>query len=181
MTDIQENRLWLFLVVLLIVAVSIRNWLKERKAKAEYLEKKKVVDAEREAFIERPVPDSIRRSIREFQSGLFFGEDRSPLAYIGYRVGKTYGLAKNERRERLDFCFRMPIPDDLPAKYHGWGSPASLLRYYSIVGHLEMLADQRRYRRNFEVAVAEWDADAAWFRQNFRELAMRYGEYGHRR
>ncbi|WP_421860776.1 hypothetical protein [Parvibaculum sp.] len=33
-----------------------------------------------------------------------------------------------------------------------------------------MLADMRRQRRNYEVAVAEWGEDEAWFKAEYRTL-----------
>jgi hypothetical protein len=109
--------------------------------------------------------------MRAFLDGSFVGEDRSPLAYVGYRVGKTRGLARRERQGRLDVCFRIEILSDLDPKYQGWGAPATYRRYRSIEKHLKMLADMRSGRRNQGFAVADWEADRAWFQGEYRKLA----------
>lgn len=109
--------------------------------------------------------------MRAFLDGSFVGEDRSPLAYVGYRVGKTRGLASRERQMRLDVCFRIEIPSDLDPKYQGWGAPATYQRFRSIEKHLKMLADLRRGRNNQRFAVADWEEDREWFLLEYRELA----------
>ena len=126
---------------------------------------------EHDALIERPIPPDIKRDMRAFLDGSFVGEDRSPLAYVGYRVGKTRGLASRERQRRLDVCFRIEIPSDLDPKYQGWGAPATYQRFRSIEKHLKMLADMRSGRSNQRFAVADWEADRAWFQSEYRELA----------
>jgi hypothetical protein len=125
-------------------------------------------------YVNRPVPPDVQRSMRSFLSGEFAGEDRSPLAYVGYRVGKSGGLPEWDRRRRLGVCFRIAIPDELSAKYSSWGPAASVTRLQAIIGHVEMLADMRRYRRNYEVAVSDWDDDAAWMRKEFMQTARKF-------
>lgn len=126
---------------------------------------------EHDALVERPIPPDIQRDMRAFLDGSFVGEDRSPLAYVGYRVGKTRGLASRERQRRLDVCFRIEIPADLDAKYQAWGAPATHQRFHSIDKHLKMLADLRGGRSNQRFAVADWEEDRTWFQSEFRELA----------
>lgn len=146
---------------------------RRRRAEAEACERKKRERIQRDydTLVSRPIPPEIRRDMRAFLLGDFVGEDRSPLAYVGYRVGKTRGLPSKERHSRLDVCFRIEIPSDLDPKYRNWGSPASYQRFLSIERHLKMLADMRRDRANQRFAVADWDADRAWFLKEYKQLA----------
>lgn len=146
---------------------------RRKKAEAEARERAERDRAQKEhdALLERPIPPDIKRDMRAFLEGSFVGEDRSPLAYVGYRVGKTRGLASRERQRRLDVCFRIEIPSDLDPKYQGWGAPATYQRFRSIEKHLKMLADMRSGRSNQRFAVADWEEDRAWFLGEYRELA----------
>ncbi len=146
---------------------------RRKKAEVEARERAERDRAQKEhdALIERPIPPDIKRDMRAFLDGSFVGEDRSPLAYVGYRVGKTRGLASRERQRRLDVCFRIEIPADLDPKYQGWGAPATYQRFRSIEKHLKMLADMRSGRSNQRFAVADWEADRSWFQCEYRELA----------
>lgn len=146
---------------------------RQRKAEADAREQAERDKAQkkRDDFIGRPIPPDIQRDMRAFLDGSFVGEDRSPLAYVGYRVGKTRGLASRERQRRLDVCFRIEIPADLDAKYQAWGAPATYQRFHSIDKHLKMLADLRGGRSNQRFAVADWEEDRTWFQGEFRELA----------
>lgn len=147
----------------------------ERRRKAEAEERERAerdrAQKEHDALVERPIPPDIQRDMRAFLAGTFVGEDRSPLAYVGYRVGKTRGLTSRERQRRLDVCFRVEIPSDLDPKYQGWGPPATYQRFRSIERHLKMLADMRSGRRNQRFAVVDWEADRAWFLAEYSELA----------
>lgn len=146
---------------------------RRRKAEAEARERAERDRAQKEhnALVERPIPPDIRRDMRAFLDGAFVGEDRSPLAYVGYRVGKTRGLVSRERQRRLDVCFRIEIPSDLDAKYKGWGAPATCQRYRSIAKHLKMLVDMRSGRSNLRFAVADWESDRDWFLREYQALA----------
>lgn len=144
---------------------------KRAEAEAREQAERDRAQKEHDALIKRPIPPDIKRDMRAFLEGTFVGEDRSPLAYVGYRVGKTRGLASRERQRRLDVCFRIEIPSDLDPKYQGWGAPATYQRFRSIEKHLKMLADMRSGRRNQRFAVADWEADRAWFQGEYLELA----------
>jgi len=146
---------------------------RRKKAEADAREQAERDRAQKEhdALVERPIPPDIKRDMRAFLDGSFVGEDQSPLAYVGYRVGKTRGLVSRERQRRLDACFRIEIPSDLDPKYQGWGAPATYQRFHSIEKHLKMLADMRGGRSNQRFAVADWEADRTWFQGEYRELA----------
>lgn len=157
--------------------------IEDRKRRKEEARRRKAEDEARElaernraqkahdTLLERPIPPDIKRDMRAFLDGSFVGEDRSPLAYVGYRVGKTRGLVSRERQRRLDVCFRIEIPTDLDVKYQKWGGPATYQRFRSIEKHLKMLADMRSGRSNLKFAVADWEEDRAWFLGEFRDLA----------
>ncbi|WP_417733408.1 hypothetical protein [Roseovarius sp.] len=144
---------------------------KKTEAEARERAERDRAQKEHDALVDRPIPPYIKRDMRAFLEGSFVGEDRSPLAYVGYRVGKTRGLVSRERQRRLDVCFRIEIPFDLDPKYQGWGAPATYQRFRSIEKHLKMLADMRSGRSNQRFAVADWEADRAWFQGEYRELA----------
>ncbi len=144
---------------------------KKAEAEARARAERDRAQNEHDALVERPIPPDIKRDMRAFLDGSFVGEDRSPLAYVGYRVGKTRGLASRERQRRLDVCFRIEIPSDLDPKYQGWGAPVTYQRFRSIEKHLKMLADLRRGRNNQRFAVADWEEDREWFLREYRELA----------
>jgi hypothetical protein len=107
-----------------------------------------------------------------------FGQEMSPLACFGYRVGKTNGRTEAERHAILDYAIVADLDSVLPflpATYRKeWGEPLSIKRFNRIKEHLENMADLRRGRRNFEVAVSHWRSDAAWFHASHRHLVEKY-------
>lgn len=137
---------------------------------------RRLVEQERSSILITPISGDILRDMREFiKAGQFFGEEHSPLAYVGYKVGKTSVLRLSDRRRRLKACFQIEIPRELADKYQAWGPAVSSRRFRSMCQHLTMLADMRRQRRNYEVAVADWEADLEWFEAEFGSLAHRLG------
>ena len=156
---------------------------RRRKAEADAREQEERDRAQKEhdALVGRPIAPDIKRDMRAFLDGTFVGEDQSPLAYVGYRVGKTRGLVSRERQRRLDACFRIEIPSDLDPKYQGWGGPATSQRFHSIDKHLKMLADMRGSRSNQRYAVAHWEADRTWFQQEYRQIADLFRRHPSRR
>lgn len=97
----------------------------------------------------------------------------SPLAYVGYKVGKTHGLLLQERRRRLRACFQIDILPQLADKYQTWGPPVTSQKLISMCPHITMLADMRRERRNYEVAVNDWETDVEWFKSEHESSAVR--------
>ena len=156
---------------------------RRKKAESEARERAERDRAQKEhdALVERPIPPDIKRDMRAFLDGTFVGEDRSPLAYVGYKVGKTRGLVGRERQRRLDVCFRIEIPSELDPKYKGWGAPTTWQRYRSIEKHLKMLVDMRSGRSNLKFAVADWEADRDWFLREHKALADLLQRYPPRR
>ncbi|MDC0147096.1 hypothetical protein OAH94_07085 [Amylibacter sp.] len=105
----------------------------------------------------------------------FFGVDRSPLSCFGYVVGKTKGRSAKDRKDILEYSLCAQIPDYFPKDYiNDWGNPFTLKRYNKIISHLTALADLRENRKNLEVAVSHWRADASWFSKSFHEKVRKY-------
>ena len=107
-----------------------------------------------------------------------FGQEMSPLVCFGYRVGKTNGRTAAERHAILayavaaDYDTTLPF---LPVSYRrDWGGPLSVTRFNRIYQHLNSMADLRDARRNFEVAVSHWRADASWFHKQQHPLVEKY-------
>lgn len=180
---------FLMLIILAVVAWLIwRYWSKREtpEARASRLEEearaRREAEQERDGVLRRPIAPDVRRDMKEFLSaGNFSGEEYSPLAYVGYKVGKTHGLAEWDRQRRLKVCLQTEVPPALAAKYDGWGRPATYQRFASICQHLRMLADMRRRRTNYEQAVADWEADEKWFRAEFDAMANRLRKNGFHR
>ena len=114
--------------------------------------------------------------MKAFLAGKFVGADRSPLAYVGYHVGAKIGLTTWDRERRMLVCFRINIPGKL-REYRTWGGPASRERLNAMHHHLLMLADMRRARPNYEMAVSEWQRDAYWLKAEVGDLAEKFAEH----
>lgn len=129
-------------------------------------------------YIGAPVPSDIKRSMQAFLAGEFVGSDRSPLAYVGYRVGKTNGLLPRDRERRMQVCFRIDIPAELRRDYASWAGPGSRTRLNAMRAHIRMLATMRKDRPGYEVAVAEWERDAEWLGTELGDLADKFSRHG---
>lgn len=130
-------------------------------------------------------PDFILKARLEFQREYrskggegMFGQEMSPLVCFGYRVGKTKGRTEVERRAILEYAVAADYDTTLPflpASYRNdWGGPLSVARFDRIYQHLSNMADLRDNRRNFEVAVSHWRADASWFNMQQRPRVEKY-------
>ena len=158
----------------------------EKRARRE-AERAKLLD-ERENLlksIRRSAPDFILKARLEFQREYrskggegMFGQEMSPLVCFGYRVGKTKGRTEVERRAILEYAVAADYDTTLPflpASYRNdWGGPLSVARFDRIYQHLSNMADLRDNRRNFEVAVSHWRADASWFNMQQRPRVEKY-------
>ena len=167
---------WLLFVV--IAAWLLLNAIEALKERSRQV---RLIKEERDDLIGSLTPSRIQYVIDSFYWKIFGGDGPSPLDYIGYHVGKTKGLREGDRQNCLRYCFVMEIPKTLQSKYQNWGRPATYLRYAKILGHLKMLADQRRFRTSYEIAVADWDSDCRWLVLQFDEIALRLSKYGFRR
>ncbi|WP_156001290.1 hypothetical protein [Thioalkalivibrio sp. ALgr3] len=171
------------LFVIFRIYESVRNWwLNREERKAEKAELEQI----RQKELVKALPSHMVRSLERFEAEVRSGKDHflgqndfSPLACFGYKVGKTNGLPEKQRREVIYYTWYAELPDVLPQGYvRKWGGPGSYKRYLMIMRHLEMLANQRRSRRNYHVAVAHWDADRKWFQETYGELANKYFQHG---
>lgn len=133
-----------------------------------------LIEDERASIRASVIASDIQRDMREFLSNTqFFGEEHSPLSYVGYKVGRYQGLPPQERRRRLRACFQIEIPPQLAAKYQAWSAPVTCLRFASMCQHITMLANMRRERPNYEVAVSDWESDVQWLAEEYGALAQR--------
>lgn len=112
-----------------------------------------------------PPPDTQRAT----RAGEFdIRVDESPLALMGYRVGKTNGKPEPERRAILASLFEGYVPNQFDAEYFvGWGGPNTKRRFERMTGHLKMLIKQADGRAAMAQARAEWESDLAWFVDEF--------------
>lgn len=134
------------------------------KAAAQAGQSREVEDRERQrqAYVREKIPPHIQRDMTRFLAGEFMGAEQSPLTYVGYHVGVTAGLREKDRHDRLEVCFRVPIPDVLYADYKSWGEPATTQRLNSMMNHIRVQASIRASQPKFETAVSEWEADREW-------------------
>lgn len=106
-----------------------------------------------------------------------YGLERSPLRVFGYKVGKT-GLARDERRQVLEFAVFGVITDAFPQCYRSaWGEPGTPQRYEAILGHLRMLQSTRRGQYQYRHALADWYEDYRWLVESFGDLMQGYRKY----
>ncbi|OAN77248.1 hypothetical protein A8B81_15775 [Sulfitobacter pontiacus] len=161
---------------------------RERERQRFEEERRKTREAAKKEFdslVSPGMPAGVQRSHREFLAGSslprgqqWYGEDVSPLTYYGYRVGKTRGLRETERYEVIRYVLRARLGDPLAKGYQrSWGRPLSRQRRSAICGHLDKLAAQRASRRNYEIAVAHWEADSAWTRRHQDDEISKFDSY----
>ena len=196
----NDSVLW---IVLLLIAAIILWFLvllpklkraraeRERRAaeEAERLAAERArLNAEREDVLKKirgKAPDFILKARLEFEREYragggegFFGQEMSPLVGFGYRVGTTNGRTEAERRAILEYAVAADLDATLPflpKPYRDeWGAPLSLTRFNRIYTHLNSMADLRDGRRNFEVAVSHWRADASWFHSHQIQLVEKF-------
>jgi hypothetical protein len=107
-----------------------------------------------------------------------FGQEMSPLLCFGYRVGKPNGRIERERHSILKYAMAADLNamlPFLPASYRAdWGDPLTIARFSRVYQHINNMADLREGRRNFEVAVSHWRADAAWLRTQQLPLVQKF-------
>ena len=177
----------LLLVILIIAAyIWIVSQIEKKKREREYAEKHAELQARRSREMQKPLPKHMQRALSQFEAeyqqnpGAFKSmHEFSPLACFGYKVGKTNGLPEHLRREIICFTWYAEIPSVVPRQYaQEWGEPGTSKRFSKIRSHLSMLANQRRSRKGYEVAVSHWDSDVNWLRENHSDLAYQYSQFG---
>lgn len=185
------------IVILLVLAALVLLWFlvlgpKAKEVRAERQRREAEERARREAerddllrSIRAKAPDFILRARLEFEREYrssggegMFGQEMSPLVWFGYRVGVTNGRTETERRAILEYAvvadYDATLPF-LPTSYReDWGSPISVTRFNRIYQRQNKMADLRGGRRNFEVAVSHWRADASWFQMQQRPRVEKF-------
>lgn len=124
------------------------------------------------------MPGDIKRSMQAFLAGEFVGSDRSPLAYVGYRVGKTNGLPAWDRERRMEVCFHVGIPSELRRDYASWAGPGSSTRLNAMRAHIRMLAAMRKGRRDMRLPSLNGKRDAEWLGTELDDLAAKFSRHG---
>jgi len=99
----------------------------------------------------------------------------SPLRLLGYSVNATDGLNLTERREFLkDFCETAILPQSLPKDYAtSWDEPGTRGRALRTARHLQFLIKTfgQRNDKAYEAAIAAWEQDWRYLREQFDRLA----------
>ena len=94
----------------------------------------------------------------------------SALKMLGYAVGKTNGLADQERKEFLDLFFRNNLPGVVETHFPGeYGTPGSEQRLRKMANVLS--ANTRNFKRNnrekYRFAISDWEEDLAYLKKTF--------------
>ena len=191
----------IILIVLVLLALWFFYWGPQAEVVRAERERKALAERERraaEAEILRVERDGVLKAIRIDAPGFIldarldfereyrnsggegsFGQEMSPLVCFGYRVGKTNGRTEAERHQILKYAIAADLDVTLkflPATYISeWGQPLSRTRLNRIYNHLNNLADLRDGRRNYEIAVSHWRADARWFQMQQLPLVEKFG------
>ena len=94
--------------------------------------------------------------------------EESPLRAMGYRVGKS-GAGINERRRILRQAFTEKLEVVGPPHYMAqWGAPQSAERLRKMAESIAAHCRNNRAKRNpSEQAIADWEADLKWLREEF--------------
>lgn len=104
-----------------------------------------------------------------------FGAENSGLWLCGYRVGKTNGLADQERQDFLDYFLREALPPVVSA-YHGdqYGEPGSEERLRKMANVLA--ANCRNFRRNdadrYQHAISDYERDLSYLKETYYRAGM---------
>lgn len=98
------------------------------------------------------------------------------LGYLGYKVGKTSDLTKDQRQFLLKCAFSTYLPPINSTEYmRGWGAPESPQRLQKMAESLASFIRLRKQRRdtNFHEAIFAWEQDLQY-------LYIRYyvGKFG---
>jgi hypothetical protein len=95
-------------------------------------------------------------------------QNHSPLALLGYRVGKTKRLKVDRRREILRQALNDYLPNAYSREYaERWGTPGTRARYNRICQHLALMIEMHKARSSRRYAVSDWTTDLSWFKENF--------------
>ena len=95
----------------------------------------------------------------------------SPLAVMGYRVGKVRGLGVLDRQEILRAAFTGKIPSAMGMIEHlseymeQWGRPKTSQRLWRMAKHLSGLISYNRKKPTWHQAIDDWEEDLLWMKK----------------
>lgn len=93
------------------------------------------------------------------------------LSYFGYHVGNTISLEDSERRQILDHVFRAHLLFDIPEFVKvEWGPAETASRLKKMANTIASLTRNAKGRKNlsaYRLAIAEWESDLAYLRQEY--------------
>lgn len=98
------------------------------------------------------------------------------LGFLGYHVGKEYGIPCGARQELLLRIFFMQLPPVVsPAYVAGWGAPESSMRLRKMAESIAAFARnlKRREKPEFEKAISDWESDL-----RFLHRQLYFGKFG---
>ncbi len=101
----------------------------------------------------------------------------SPLTAMGYHVGESSDLRRDQRADLLEQMFkgRLVFPTGFSEdEQEGWGQPGSAARLQKIATHIAKQIALRSMLPNYDVAVSEWQEDLAWLKEEFYEPLFRF-------
>lgn len=86
---------------------------------------------------------------------------------MGYRVGKTNGLASNDRRQILQRIYNAELvatSRETEAYIREWGAPGSVMRCRKMARCLSGFAAGARRKTSADMseAIADWESDLQW-------------------
>lgn len=97
--------------------------------------------------------------------------DYTALFLCGYKVGKTDGLSRNERRDLLTFFIDRPLhPKIIQIFGNEYDEPESmgrLMKVANIIASNCKLRKRRRDAANYAVAIAHYEDDLEFLRERF--------------
>jgi hypothetical protein len=106
--------------------------------------------------------------------------EESPLHHMGYRVGKTDGVAERKRHDILARAFAGELPKIGSRDYmKGWGKPGTRRRLRRIATAIDWyivqaMGRQTKRGHDMSVAVADWTADLNWLHEEIYEAWMHF-------
>ena len=101
----------------------------------------------------------------------------SPLALLGYKVGKS-GLGGLHRQHFLqDFVMKAVLPINLPSSYLAeWGPTGSKLRLQRTVRHIvfQKILRESNDPNKYSAAIEDWESDIEFLRHTFSPTLSSY-------
>jgi len=93
------------------------------------------------------------------------------LKHKGYSVGSSSNVTRWKRQIILRDVYENPLPNVMDSDYMAqWGRPQSAKRLKKMAESLAAFtknAKRKRSQGNFDVAIADWEEDLAWLKEEF--------------